>query len=103
MLGWMCTPFFVLLGPAAAVWGGWLEHAGPQGGTGLGLSISYTLVARAGGRMAVASEPGPGRALHRPAAGPAAGVVTAVRTYSRTTSTEHLAWRTMRAAFGPSR
>ncbi len=30
MLGWMYTLFFVFLGGAAAVWGGWLEHAGPR-------------------------------------------------------------------------
>jgi MFS family permease len=30
MLGWMYTMFFVLLGISAAVWGGWLEHAGPR-------------------------------------------------------------------------
>ncbi len=29
-LGWMFTLFFVLLGSSAAVWGGWLEHAGPR-------------------------------------------------------------------------
>src|SRR5580765_3324226 len=29
-LGWMYTLFFVLLGSAAAIWGGWLEHAGPR-------------------------------------------------------------------------
>ena len=29
-LGWMYTLFFVLLGSAAAVWGGWLERAGPR-------------------------------------------------------------------------
>jgi len=29
-LGWMYTLFFVLLGSSAAVWGGWLEHAGPR-------------------------------------------------------------------------
>jgi MFS family permease len=29
-LGWMYTLFFVFLGSAAAVWGGWLEHAGPR-------------------------------------------------------------------------
>jgi MFS family permease len=28
-MGWMYTLFFVLLGIAAAVWGGWLERAGP--------------------------------------------------------------------------
>ena len=32
-MGWMYTLFFVLLGIAAAVWGGWLERVGPaQGG-----------------------------------------------------------------------
>jgi MFS family permease len=30
MLGWMFTLFFVFLGSSAAVWGGWLEHAGPR-------------------------------------------------------------------------
>jgi MFS family permease len=29
-LGWMYTLFFVFLGSAAAIWGGWLEHAGPR-------------------------------------------------------------------------
>ena len=29
-LGWMYTLFFVFLGCAAAVWGGWLERAGPR-------------------------------------------------------------------------
>ncbi|HEY7903730.1 MAG TPA: OFA family MFS transporter [Casimicrobiaceae bacterium] len=29
-MGWMFTLFFVFLGAAAAVWGGWLEHAGPR-------------------------------------------------------------------------
>ena len=29
-LGWMFTLFFVLLGASAALWGGWLEHAGPR-------------------------------------------------------------------------
>ena len=29
-LGWMYTLFFVLLGIAAAVWGGWLERVGPR-------------------------------------------------------------------------
>jgi MFS family permease len=29
-LGWMYTLFFVLLGSAAAVWGGWLERVGPR-------------------------------------------------------------------------
>src|SRR5499427_5389848 len=29
-LGWMYTLFFVFLGAAAAVWGGWLERAGPR-------------------------------------------------------------------------
>ena len=47
-LGWMFTLFFVLLGSSAAIWGGWLERAGPRkagvaaafcwaGGVGLGL------------------------------------------------------------------
>ncbi len=30
ILGWMYTLFFVFLGSAAALWGGWLEHAGPR-------------------------------------------------------------------------
>ena len=30
MLGWMYTLFFVFLGGAAALFGGWLEHAGPR-------------------------------------------------------------------------
>jgi MFS family permease len=30
LLGWMYTLFFVLLGSSAAIWGGWLEHAGPR-------------------------------------------------------------------------
>jgi MFS family permease len=29
-LGWMYTLFFVFLGIAAAIWGGWLERAGPR-------------------------------------------------------------------------
>ena len=29
-LGWMFTFFFVLLGISAAIWGGWLERAGPR-------------------------------------------------------------------------
>jgi MFS family permease len=29
-LGWMFTLFFVILGTSAAIWGGWLEHAGPR-------------------------------------------------------------------------
>jgi MFS family permease len=29
-LGWMYTLFFVLLGSSAAIFGGWLEHAGPR-------------------------------------------------------------------------
>ncbi|MFG6489656.1 OFA family MFS transporter [Roseateles sp. BYS78W] len=29
-LGWMYTLFFVFLGCAAAIWGGWLERAGPR-------------------------------------------------------------------------
>ena len=29
-LGWMYTLFFVFLGGAAAVWGGWLERSGPR-------------------------------------------------------------------------
>src|SRR5215475_15911817 len=28
-LGWMYTLFFVVLGSSAAIWGGWLERAGP--------------------------------------------------------------------------
>jgi MFS family permease len=30
MLGWMYTMFFVFLGSAAALWGGWLEREGPR-------------------------------------------------------------------------
>jgi MFS family permease len=30
MLGWMFTLFFVVLGSAAALWGGWLEREGPR-------------------------------------------------------------------------
>jgi MFS family permease len=30
MLGWMYTLFFVFLGTAAAIWGGWLERVGPR-------------------------------------------------------------------------
>jgi MFS family permease len=30
ILGWMFTLFFVFLGSSAAVWGGWLERAGPR-------------------------------------------------------------------------
>src|SRR5471030_1070080 len=30
LLGWMFTLFFVFLGLAAALFGGWLEHAGPR-------------------------------------------------------------------------
>src|SRR3954464_11918293 len=38
-MGWMYTLFFVLLGIAAAVWGGWLERVGPrQAGFGRGLA-----------------------------------------------------------------
>jgi len=29
-LGWIYTLFFVLLGSSAAIWGGWLERAGPR-------------------------------------------------------------------------
>ena len=29
-LGWTFTLFFVVLGSAAAIWGGWLERAGPR-------------------------------------------------------------------------
>jgi MFS family permease len=29
-LGWIYTLFFVFLGAAAALWGGWLEHVGPR-------------------------------------------------------------------------
>ena len=29
-LGWMYTLFFVFLGSSAAIWGGWLEKAGPR-------------------------------------------------------------------------
>src|SRR6201999_3782394 len=30
MLGWTFTIFFIFLGSAAAIWGGWLERAGPR-------------------------------------------------------------------------
>jgi len=30
ILGWMYTLFFVFLGSSAALWGGWLERAGPR-------------------------------------------------------------------------
>lgn len=30
LLGWMYTLFFVFLGSSAALWGGWLERAGPR-------------------------------------------------------------------------
>src|ERR1700760_3831426 len=34
-MGWMFTLFFVVLGIAAAIWGGWLERGGPRkGGVG---------------------------------------------------------------------
>src|SRR5690606_17895597 len=29
-LGWMYTLFFVVLGASAAIWGAWLERAGPR-------------------------------------------------------------------------
>jgi len=29
-LGWMFTLFFIFLGSSAAIWGGWLERAGPR-------------------------------------------------------------------------
>jgi MFS family permease len=29
-MGWMYTLFFVILGSSAAIWGGWLERAGPR-------------------------------------------------------------------------
>ena len=29
-LGWMYTLFFIVLGSSAAIWGGWLERAGPR-------------------------------------------------------------------------
>jgi MFS family permease len=32
LLGWMFTLFFVFLGSAAALWGGWLERVGPRKG-----------------------------------------------------------------------
>ena len=49
-LGWMYTLFFVLLGSSAALWGGWLERAGPRKAGvvsalcwagGLALALSY--------------------------------------------------------------
>ncbi|KNC07744.1 MULTISPECIES: OFA family MFS transporter [Pseudomonas] len=30
MLSWIYTLFFIFLGCSAAIWGGWLEHAGPR-------------------------------------------------------------------------
>ena len=30
MMGWMFTLFFVFLGTASAIWGGWLERVGPR-------------------------------------------------------------------------
>ena len=30
MIVWIYTLFFIFLGCSAAVWGGWLEHAGPR-------------------------------------------------------------------------
>ena len=44
-LGWMYTLFFVFLGGAAAIWGGWLEHAGPRKA---GFVAAIVLVRRAG-------------------------------------------------------
>src|SRR5471032_2260826 len=32
LLGWMFTLFFVFLGSASALWGGWLEGVGPRKG-----------------------------------------------------------------------
>ena len=32
LLGWMFTLFFVFLGLSTAIWGSWLEHAGPRKG-----------------------------------------------------------------------
>jgi MFS family permease len=32
LLGWMFTLFFVFLGSASAIWGGWLERVGPRKG-----------------------------------------------------------------------
>src|ERR1700753_1467643 len=39
-LGWMYTLFFVVLGVAAALWGGWLGRAGPgKGGGGAAVGL----------------------------------------------------------------
>ncbi len=45
MLGWMFTLFFVFLGSSAAIWGGWLEQAGPAQG---GCCVGFLLVWRVG-------------------------------------------------------
>jgi len=47
-LGWIFTLFFVVLGAAAALWGGWLEHVGPRK-AGFVAAICWT------GGMALAS------------------------------------------------
>jgi MFS family permease len=39
-LGWMYTLFFVVLGSSAAIWGGWLERAGPRR-TGLVAAVCW--------------------------------------------------------------
>ena len=49
-LGWMYTLFFVFLGSAAAIWGGWLERVGPRtAGTVSALCWCGGLVISAGG------------------------------------------------------
>ena len=52
MLGWTYTLFFVFLGSAAAIWGGWLERAGPRK-AGVVAAICWCggLVIAAGGVM----------------------------------------------------
>jgi MFS family permease len=52
MLGWTYTLFFVFLGSAAAIWGGWLERAGPRK-AGVVAAICWCggLVISAGGIM----------------------------------------------------
>jgi MFS family permease len=52
-LGWMYTLFFVVLGSSAALWGGWLERAGPRkAGVVAALCWCGGLVISAGGVIA---------------------------------------------------
>ena len=51
-LGWMYTLFFVVLGVSAAMWGGWLERAGPRKA---GVVAAAVLVRRPRARRASAS------------------------------------------------